>query len=60
MGFSTPKKPFDLKEFLGQKATRVGSRPRWNRGRAAQTEPDADAASPELTEAESTTTKRET
>lgn len=40
MGFSTPKKPFDLKEFLSQTAPR---RPglRWRGARSASTGPSA-------------------
>ncbi len=36
MGYSTPKKPLDLTEFLSQKAKpQSGRRPAWNRRPAA-------------------------
>jgi len=45
MGYSTPKKPFDLKDFLAQKPTR---RPlRWNKRPVpapAADEPEAEPA----------------
>jgi hypothetical protein len=46
MGFSTPKKPFDLKEFLSQTAPR---RPglRWKGARSASTSPSAADAAPD-------------
>ena len=37
MGYSTPKKPFDLGEFLSQKATARSSRkPTWQRRAPAE------------------------
>ncbi|NBE08108.1 hypothetical protein [Paragemmobacter ruber] len=51
MGISTPKTPFNLAEFLSQKATPGARRkPAWNRPRAAAPTPDDTAE----TEAEPT------
>ena len=44
MGYSTPKKPFDLGEFLSQKATtRAIRKPTWQRRGAAAVKPAASA-----------------
>lgn len=47
MGYSTPKKPFDLGEFLSQKGSvRSGRKPTWQRR-----SPAAPAATPEAEDA---------
>ncbi|QLQ18044.1 MAG: hypothetical protein HZT43_04030 [Exiguobacterium profundum] len=51
MGYSTPKKPFDLGEFLSEKGSvRSGRKPTWQRRApapaAAPTETAGEAATP--------------
>jgi hypothetical protein len=50
MRYSPTKKPFDLEEFLSQKATRRGLR--WNRGRIDPSEPKNDDAGPDANQAD--------
>lgn len=53
MGFSTPKKPFDLREFLSQKAPRRPGILRWKGARPASTCPSAADAAQDDVQADS-------
>lgn len=44
MGYSTPKAPFDLAEFLSQKAKPGSRKPRWRRLAPSAAAKAADAA----------------
>lgn len=47
MGFSTPKKPFDLKDFLSQKGVpRSNRRPNWKRAPSTPTEETQTESNP--------------